>query len=278
MNSNTLKQILDKVYWILGEDETSTIYHKEKMIIPSIHSVRDDIISGEITNILTGAKIRWGDMGFLHRDMLIDWATEKYTVVSIDRDKKTVTLNDTLLNAENFPLLIDGIVNIVKIMNGVIQNRIDLKEGQICVPLIRLPENCVKPLDVFNTRNEKLIHYRTSEQILEYPSYVIYRDQYWDGRYLALYGYTGKVRFAYISNLPEMKKSDDTCGLPKNYGLNAVANIVAGEVLIDTSEVQKASAILNKGYKAVESLYAEQSSEKKNLRRKVKVAPMQITD
>ena len=55
MNSNTLKQILDKVYWILGEDETSTIYHKEKMIIPSIHSVRDDIISGEITNILTGA-------------------------------------------------------------------------------------------------------------------------------------------------------------------------------------------------------------------------------
>ncbi len=51
------------------------------MIIPAIHSVRDDIISGETSNILTGAKIRGGDMGFLHRDMLINVKVDEVAVV-----------------------------------------------------------------------------------------------------------------------------------------------------------------------------------------------------
>ena len=278
MESNTLKQIVDKVYWILGEDETSTIYHKEKMIIPAIHSVRDDIISGETSNILTGAKIRGGDMGFLHRDMLINVKVERYVVDSVDVASRTATLNDVTLNGSSFPLLIDGIVKLVNITNGVISKITTLEKGQSCIPLIRLPEECVKPLDVFKPNNEKLTHYRTSEQIFNLPSYVIYRSQGGSTRYMAVYGYVGKLRLAYIASLSEMEDGDDTCWLPRNYWLDAIANIVAGEILIDTSEVQKATALLNKGYKAVEHLYSEHSSEKRNLRKKVKVSPMRVPE
>lgn len=248
------------------------------MIIPAIHSIRDDIISGETSNILTGAKIRGGDMGFLHRDMPIMVKVEKYVVDSVDVTRKTATLNDTTLTSNSFPLLIDGIVNLIKITNGVFTNTSSLEKGQICIPLFRLPEGCIKPLDVFKPNNEKLTHYRTSEQIFNLPSYVIYRNQGGGIRYMAVYGYVGKLRLAYITALPEMEDGDDTCGLPRNYGLDAIANIVAGEILIDTSEVQKATALLNKGYKAVEHLYAGYSSEKRNLRRKVKVSPMRAPE
>lgn len=278
MKSNTLKEIVDKVYWILGEDETSTIYHKERDVIPAIHSVRDAIISGEVVNVLTGAKIRWGDMGFLHRDCILERSKKEYEVVSVNEDEATATLDDLSLNEEQFPLLIDGMVKIVKVVDGAIQNTTDFQKEQKVRRLFKLPKDCKKPLDLFKPNNEKLIHYRTSEIINEYPCYVIYRDQEWDERYIAIYGYEGKLRLAYQTKLPEMNKSDDVCGLPDNYGINSIAYIVAGEILVDTSEVNKATAILNKGYKSVGLLYSEYASETKKSTRRVKKSIMRTSD
>lgn len=97
--------------------------------------------------------------------------------MSVNEDEATATLDDTSLNDEQFPLLIDGVVKIVKVENGVIQNTTDFQKEQKVGRLFKLPKDCKKPLDLLKSNNEKLIHYRTSEVITEYPCYVIYRDQ-----------------------------------------------------------------------------------------------------
>lgn len=217
-------------------------------------------------------------MGFLHRDCILERNRKEYEVVSVNEDEATATLDDLSLNDEQFPLLIDGIVKIVKVIDGAIQDTTDFQKEQRVGKLFKLPEDCKKPLDLFKSNNEKLIHYRTSEMISEYPCYVIYRDQEGDERYIAIYGYEGKLRLAYQTKLQEMEKSDDVCGLPDNYGINSIAYIVAGEILVDTSEVNKATAILNKGYKSVGLLYSEYASEAKKSTRKVKKSIMRTPD
>ena len=116
-------------------------------------------------------------MGFLHRDCILERSKKEYEVVSVNEDEATATLDDLSLNEEQFPLLIDGMVKIVKVVNGVIQDTTDFRKEQRVGRLFKLPEDCKKPLDLFKPNNEKLIHYRTSEIITEYPCYVIYRDQ-----------------------------------------------------------------------------------------------------
>lgn len=116
-------------------------------------------------------------MGFLHRDCILDRNKKEYEVVGINEDEATATLDNPELNDDNFPLLIDGIVKIVKVVDGVIQDTTDFQKEQRVMEVVKLPKGCKKPLDLFKPNNEKLIHYRTSEIITEYPCYVIYRDQ-----------------------------------------------------------------------------------------------------
>jgi hypothetical protein len=50
---NTKKEIVDKTYYILGEDQSSTVFDKEGAVVPKINTTIDQICRCNVTNILT---------------------------------------------------------------------------------------------------------------------------------------------------------------------------------------------------------------------------------
>jgi hypothetical protein len=50
---NTKKEIVDKTYYILGEEQSSTVFDKEGTVVPKINTTVDQICRCNVTNILS---------------------------------------------------------------------------------------------------------------------------------------------------------------------------------------------------------------------------------
>jgi len=66
-----------------------------------------------------------------------------------------------------------------------------------------------------------------------------------------------------------MVNDTDETDLPDNYGLQVIAPIVAGKLLLATDEAGKAATILKQGYKNLESMYSYYGTAIKEYRTKV---------
>lgn len=287
--TNTLKEISDYVYFVLGEEETSTIFNKEKIIIPSINRVRNKICRWEVKNILQNRTLRCWDVAFLHRDFLFkeDWNT--YPIKSVDYNTKTVELNteegktiETISN-EKWAMIIDWILveyesftwNSFVWCEGLKEIHYD-KTVKIAH---KIDIDVSKPVDVFNVENnEKLEEFKPNEKIIHNNSYTIYRDNQWKDRYLVIHWFKGIIRVGCQIKFANMIKPTDECWLPDDYWIEAIANIVAGEVLVKTSEVNKWQMILNEWYSAVAELFSTNNNERKANRRRIKATPMHTED
>jgi hypothetical protein len=64
--------------------------------------------------------------------------------------------------------------------------------------------------------------------------------------------------------------------LPDNYGVEVVARLVAGQLLMDDSQVQKWQNVLLKAYDSLTSMYNFYSEPLKDRRRSVKVRPITL--
>lgn len=54
----TKKELVDRIYFLLGEDQTSPVFDKEKVVAPNIYTIIDDICRCKVTNIITGQSIK----------------------------------------------------------------------------------------------------------------------------------------------------------------------------------------------------------------------------
>ena len=69
---NTKKEIVDKTYFILWEDQSSTVFDKEGEVVPKINDTVDQICRCNVTNILTWQKIRGGILDFLYEEKCLE--------------------------------------------------------------------------------------------------------------------------------------------------------------------------------------------------------------
>jgi len=73
-----------------------------------------------------------------------------------------------------------------------------------------------------------------------------------------------------------MESDDDECGFPEDYGIKILPYLVVGELLINTSEINKGKELLAKGYSTLEDMYSFYATPAKQYRKKIKSASLAL--
>jgi hypothetical protein len=82
------------------------------------------------------------------------------------------------------------------------------------------------------------------------------------------------IMISWTKKLETMESDSDECWLPDNYGEDIVAYLVAGGLLIDTSESNKGRELLNQWYSNLEDMYSFYATPNKKFRKKIKTTPL----
>lgn len=278
---NTKKDIVDKTYYILGEDQTSTVFDKEGTVVPKINTTIDQICRCNVTNILTGQKIRGWILDFLYEEKTIKIPKAKKTMSAIDKDASYIEL-DTI---DGLPVTwfveIEG--NVIS-YNGLdaINNRI-LKVGSVNWPheansyvhfAYVLPEGIIKAADFFDiVYGEPLKFVDFREKRHYYERCYTLKPYKWR-KAAIFYDIDTSVRLTYTKKIEPLSRDEDECWLPDDYGIKIVPYIVAGQLLIDTSEVSKWERLLAIWYAELEDMYSFYATPAKQFRKKIKTTPL----
>lgn len=279
---NNKKEIVDKTYYILGEDQSSTVFDKEGAVVPKINSTIDKICRCNVTNIITQQKIRWWILDFLYEDRTITIPKVKKSLNDIDVNSTSIIL-DTLdglperwyleidWNIINYGSLdtVDGAVVQVSGINW------DHKANADVHFAYAFSENIMKPSDFFDIQyNEilKFIDYR--EKRPDYFRCYTIKPYKWK-KVAVFYNIdNAPVMISYTKKIEPMVSDEDECWLPDDYGVKIVPYIVAWELLIDTSESGKAKELLTMWYAELEDMYSYYATPTKQFRKKIKTTPL----
>ena len=279
---NTKKEIVDKTYYILGEDQSSTVFDKEGTVVPKINTTIDQICRCNITNILTGQKIRWWILDFLYEDKTIVVPKVKQLVEAIDINSTYIVL-DTLewlserghieveWNIINYAWL-DAENNAILKVNGINGTH---EAGAKVHYAFAFPDSVMKISDFFDVKFEqtlKFIDFREPRQ--EFLRCYTIKPYKWK-KVAVFYNLDNTpVLISYTKKLEALVSDEDECWLPDDYGVKIVPYIVAGTLLIDTSEVSKGEKLLAIGYSELEDMYSYYATPVKQFRKKIKTTPL----
>lgn len=279
---NTKKEIVDKTYFILWEDQSSTVFDKEGEVVPKINETVDKICRCNVTNILTGQKIRWGILDFLYEDRTINVPKVKQIMNEIDINSQYIDL-DTLdwlptkwfLEINGNIVSYDGldtVNNSVLKVNGVNGTHAIGSKARFA---ILLPSNMIKAANFYDVNYEealKFVDFRESK--VDYWRCYTIKPFKW--RKVAVFYNmdNSPIMISYTKKLEPMESDEDECGLPDDYGVRILPYLVAGTLLIDTSEVSKGERLLAIGYSELEDMYSFYATPVKQFRKKIKTTPL----
>lgn len=282
---NTKKEIVDKTYYILGEDQSSTVFDKEGTVTPKINTTIDQICRCNVTNILTGQKIRGGILDFLYEDKTIIIPRTKKSLNAIDVNSTYIQLDNLDWLPERWYLEInwniisyewldttDWAVIQVNGINGDHAVNSDVHFAYI------FPESIMKPSDFFDVEYEEILKFIDFRE--KRPDYFrCYTIKPYKWKKVAIFYNmdNSPILISYTKKLEPMTSDEDECGLPDDYGVKIVPYIVAGQLLIDTSEVQKAERLLAIWYAELEDMYSYYATPTKQFRKKIKTTPLNHT-
>lgn len=278
---NTKKEIVDKTYYILWEDQSSTVFDKEWEVVPKINTTVDQICRCNVTNILTWQKIRGGILDFLYEERTIAIPKCKNTMEDIDVDSGYIKLDSLDWLPSRWNLEING--NIVS-YNGLESNdSAVLKVSGIDWPhaawssvhfAYLLPESMIKASDFYDIEFEKtlkFIDFREPRQ--DYERCYTIKPFKWR-KVAVFYNVDWPVFISYTKKLEPMEADDDECGLPDDYWVKIIPYLVAWQLLIDTSEVNKGEKLLAIGYSELEDMYSYYATPTKKFRKQIKTTPL----
>lgn len=279
---NTKKEIVDKCYKILWEEQTSTVFDKEGDVVPRINEIIDKICRCNVTNVLTQTKLRGWILDFLYEEKTIKIPEAKRLMEDINENRVTITLD----NVEDLPNT--GYLEVE--WNIFSYNWIDEDWTLLKVNWLNwyhpmkaevhfaymMPTKVLKPADIFDNELECLL------------KFVDFREPKWYQRCYTLKPHNGKkfaifynihtpVMISYSKKLDPLESDEDECGFPDNYWLNILPNLVVWELLIEnSSEVQKWERLLSIWYSALEDMYTFYATPNKQFRKKIKTVPMSV--
>lgn len=278
---NTKKEIVDKTYYILGEDQSSTVFDKEGTVVPKINTTIDQICRCNVTNILTGQKIRGWILDFLYEDRTLTIPRAKNTIQDIDINSKYIELDslDWLPNRGNLEINgniigYNGLDTINKAVLNVTGINGDHAGGSLVHFAYLLPENIIKAADFYDVAYEemlKLIDFR--EKRIEWERCYTLKPYKWR-KVAVFYNIESPVMISYTKKLDKLERDDDECWFPDDYWVKIVPYIVAGQLLIDTSEVQKWEKLLAIWYAELEDMYSYYATPAKQFRKTIKTTPL----
>lgn len=276
---NTKKEIVDKTYYILWEDQSSTVFDKEGEVVPKINTTIDQICRCNVTNILTNQKIRGGILDFLYEERTLSIPKVKRTMVAIDPSSKSIQLDTVDWLPTQWNLEINW--NIIS-YNGLGTNEV-LKVSGIDWPHAQgssvhyaymLPENMIKASDFYDIEYEKMLKFVDFREERTYDRAYTIKPYKW--RKVAIFYNINNspIAISYTKKKEPMEREEDECWLPDDYGVKIVPYLVAGQLLIDTSEVGKWEKLLAIWYSELEDMYSYYATPTKKFRKKIKTTPL----
>ena len=278
---NTKKEIVDKTYYILGEDQSSTVFDKEGTVVPKINTTIDQICRCNVTNILTQQKIRWGILDFLYEEKTLTIPRVKDTIEDINTDTKTIKLSDLEWLPTRWHLEINGNIisyNWLDTTNSAVLKVSGINGNHFAWSMVHfaylLPETIIKAADFYDVEYEEMLKFIDfREKRIDWERCYTLKPYKWR-KVAVFFNINSPVMISYTKKLEPLVLDDDECWLPDDYGIKIVPYLVAGQLLIDTSEVQKWEKLLAIGYSELEDMYSYYATPLKQFRKKIKTTPL----
>lgn len=279
---NTKKEIVDKTYYILWEEQSSTVFDKERTVVPKINITVDQICRCNVTNIVTGQKIRGGILDFLYEDRTINVPKTKSTKSDIDINSQYIELDSLDWLPARWHLEINGnIVNYdwLDTVNSAVLKVNGINGGHKAWSTVHfafaLPVSTIKAADFYDVEYDealKFVDFRESKSDF-FRCYTI-KPYKWKKVAVFYNMDNSPIMISYTKKVEPMESDEDECGLPDDYGVKIVPYIVAGTLLIDTSEATKWEKLLMIGYSELEDMYSFYATPVKQFRKKIKTTPL----
>lgn len=281
---NTRKEIVDKIYDILWEDQTSDVFNKETKVLPKIKEIIDDICRCKVTNLNTWMDIHWGLLDFLYMEKTIYVPEPKRLMWDIYEDSDKIVLNNAdWLPVEWWYVEINGnIISYTSISNDTLEwvvwiNGIHHWWSSIVNFVYVFPEDLCKVSDFFDIKYKKMldsVDFRDRDPTRTKRCYSV--KPYNDRKCAIFFNCEGSILITWSKLLPEMEEDDDECGFPSDYWLKIIPYLVTGYLLVDTSESQKGKELLQIWYNSLEDMYQFYATPVKKFRKKIGVTPMKF--
>lgn len=278
---NTKKEIVDKTYYLLGEDQSSTVFDKEGTVVPMIRSMIDKICRCDITNIITQQKIRGGILDFLYEEKTLKIPRVKKTIEDIDENSTYILLDSIDWLPTKWRIEIDW--NIISYDWLSEENTAIIKTQWIngyhaassSVNFVYLlPENLIKACDFYDVEYKEMLKFVDFREERNYERCYTIKPYKW--RKVAVFYNidNAPIMISWTKKLEPVESDEDECWLPENYWKDIVAYLVAGSLLIDTSESNKGKDLLNQWYSSLEDMYSFYATPTKKFRKKIKTTPL----
>ena len=279
---NTKKEIVDKTYYILWEDQSSTVFDKEGAVVPKINTTIDQICRCNVTNILTWQKLRGGILDFLYTERTLKIPRVKKNLEELDINTNYIMLDNVEWLPETWYMEIDW--NIISYDGISLENNAILKvnwvNGYHAVNsnvhfAYLLPMNILKASDFYDVEYKEMLKFVDfREERLCFERCYTIKPFKWR-KVAVFYNIDNQpIQISYTKKLEPMESDDDECWLPDDYGVKIVPYLVAWALLIDTSEVQKWERLLAIWYAELEDMYSYYATPTKQFRKKIKTTPL----
>lgn len=278
--SNTLREIVKEVYDVLGEEDSSTIFDKDNTVIPNINREILNVCKWNVRNFFTKSMMRCNTLWFLYQEEIGKVPRPKKLIADAAVWDTTLSLSDLEDLPTNWFLSIFGmfveysIVWWVLTLSSWLTNPV--KEWEIVRRCIQKPLQSIQFKDVREyPSNDKLEYYDfQNKPILRHRAYTV--KPQWQVEYLIFDEFSWMAVVPIILRPEPLTDLDDECILPDNYWTEVVARLVAWQLLMDDSQVQKWQNVLLKAYDNLTSMYNFYSEPLKDRRKSVKVRPITL--
>lgn len=279
---NTKKEIVDKTFYILWEDQSSTVFDKEGAVVPKINTTIDQICRCNVTNILTWQKLRGGILDFLYTEKTLKIPRVKKNLEELDVNSTYILLDSIDWLPEKWYMEIDWNIisydwvsednNAILKVNWV--NGYHAENSSLHFAYL-LPMNILKASDFYDVEYKEMLKFVDfREERLCFERCYTIKPFKWR-KVAVFYNIDNQpIQISYTKKLEPMESDDDECWLPDDYGVKIVPYLVAWALLIDTSEVAKWEKLLQIWYSELEDMYSYYATPTKQFRKKIKTTPL----
>ena len=252
---NTKKEIVDFTYYLLWEDQSSTVFDKEGKVVPKIKSIIDQICRCNITNIITQQKIRGWVLDFLYKEETIKIPKVKKTLEEIDINTQYILLDSVDWLPTRWYLELDW--NIISYNWLSLENNALLKVSWIngyhdASSTVHfaylLPETLIKTTDFYDVTYKEMLEFIDfRDERLNFERCYTIKPYKW--RKVAIfYNINAPVQSAVCKLYPPVKQSTSSTS-PEKYkpGTSLDSNVFGLTSFVDTPpEVTTALSISSK--------------------------------
>lgn len=301
MANNTLEEIYNQVYFMLGEPSDSQTFDLNMYVIPTINQIHSSICKGIVVDetLNPPRTIKAWDLRFIMKQQFITNVTS--VPLTVEANVGDTELYGAFTNyMPAWHVVINGNViaytgNTWSQLTGISTTNIKIESKHVAGSIVKqvrlLPSTANQTIEVEymnSTLTYNVNQYPYYNNMIEYVDYRSPKDLYYfysyiydnsetNNRYLFINGYNSpqdKFIVRYMDSSTNMVAPTDECNLPDTYWISVIAVIVAGKLLYKTDEQWLWITFLKQWYAELEAMYNYYAETNRSFRRKVKTKPM----